>query len=160
MPRIALVLLAVALGGTAAAQTPAGIDSVYAAFSQAYATTDADLIRSIYTEDCRYLPAHTGHVQTCEEALGGFAAMFAGAEADGGRLAIEFAFVDRQIDGDLATDVGYYHLTSTPADGEPGHGYGKFVTVLVREADGRWRIHVDGYSPASAEAFEAAKASE
>lgn len=155
MPRLVLLLLAL-VSAPLAAQTPAEIDSVYAAFSRAYQTLDADLMRSLYTEDCRYLPTYAQMVQTCEGAMNGFTAMFENAEATGSHLDIEFAFVDRSVEGDLAYDVGYYHLTSTPPEGHPGHGYGKFVTVLKRGEDGQWRIHVDGYSAASAEAFQAA----
>ncbi|MEQ9105245.1 MAG: DUF4440 domain-containing protein [Rhodothermales bacterium] len=135
--------------------TPAGIHAVYEAFSRAYETVDLDLLRAQYTPDCRYLPAGGGSVpiQTCDKAMAGFEAMFAGAKADGRRLGITFRFVDRSVSGDLAHDVGYYDVVSGDAD---RHAYGKFVVVLKRQADGTWRIHVDGFSPTSREAYEGA----
>lgn len=156
-----LGLMALGLAPHATAQAPAGVDSVYAAFSRAYRTYDAELLPSLYTPDCRYLPARSSvGVQTCEEAMEGFAMMFEGARAGGRRLEIAFRFVDRGASGDLAFDVGYYALTAIepggPEDVLPTVAYGKFVTVLKRQPDGSWRIHVDGFSPAPAAAYEAA----
>jgi ketosteroid isomerase-like protein len=142
--------------------TPAGIHAVYEAFSRAYETLDIDLLRARYTPDCRYLPAGSGSVpvQTCDDAMAGFEAMFASARADGRRLGIAFRFVDRSVSGDLAHDVGYYDVVSGPAGATDAsadrHSYGKFVVVLKRGADGTWRIHVDGFSPTSREAYEQA----
>lgn len=156
MLRHALVLLAATASG-AAAQTPPAIDSLYAAFSRAYQTTDADLIRSLYTDDCRYLPAaESAGVQTCGEAMAGFARMFSGAAEAGRQIDIAFRFVDRGVEGDLAYDVGFYRVTTDSGEGPPRANTGKFVTVLRRGAGGRWRIHVDGFSPATADQFEAA----
>lgn len=155
---LALSILIVLLAAPAAAQSPADVDSVYAAFSRAYHTYDIDLLRSIYTPNCQYLPANsdTG-VQTCETAMRGFEAMFEGARAEKRRLDIAFRFVDRAVADDLAYDVGYYAVTATTPEGETlSVSHGKFVTVLKRQPDGAWRIHVDGYSPAPAAAFEAA----
>jgi uncharacterized protein (TIGR02246 family) len=158
MRHLVLSALVVLLAAPAAAQSPAAVDSVYAAFSRAYRTYDADLLRSLYTPDCQYLPANsdTG-VQTCETAMHGFETFFEGARTEGRRLDIAFRFVDRAVAGDLAYDVGYYALTAATPEGEPlSVSHGKFVTVLKRQPDGAWRIHVDGYSPAPATAYEAA----
>jgi len=158
MRRLILFALVVLVAAPIAAQSPAAVDSVYAAFSRAYRTYDADLLRSIYTPDCQYLPANadTG-VQTCETAMRGFEAFFEGARTEDRRLDIAFRFIDRSVDGDLAYDVGYYALTATAPEGETlSVSHGKFVTVLKRQPDGAWRIHVDGYSPAPAAAYEAA----
>jgi ketosteroid isomerase-like protein len=156
-----LPLLPALLTPTATAQPPAAVDSVYAAFSRAYRTYDAELLRSLYTADCRYLPARSSvGVQPCEEAMEGFEAMFEGARAGARRLEIAFRFVDRAAAGGLAYDVGYYALTAiepgVPDGTPPTVAYGKFVTVLKRQPDGSWRIHVDGFSPAPAAAYEAA----
>lgn len=143
--------------GAARSQDP---DAVYEAFSRAYETLDIDLLRAQYTPDCLYLPAGGGTVpvQTCDDAMAGFEAMFARAKADGRRLGISFRFVDRSVSGDLAYDVGYYDLVSAPADSTDAsterHSFGKFVVVQKRQADGSWRIHTDGFSPTNREAYE------
>jgi ketosteroid isomerase-like protein len=72
-------------------------------------------------------------------------------------VAIDFEIVDRTVREDLAVDVGYYTLTTTPAaeSGErPGRSVGKFVTVAAPEADGRWRFRVDAYNTAPEEVLD------
>jgi ketosteroid isomerase-like protein len=61
-------------------------------------------------------------------------------------LEISFRIVQRQVDKNLAYDVGVYTLTSFNQKGESSKDSGKFVVVARREKDDSWRFQVDGYS--------------
>lgn len=51
------------------------------------------------------------------------------------------------IMGDYAYSMGTYSKTSTPKDGgEPAVFEGKFLTILRRNAEGKWMIHRDCYN--------------
>ena len=77
--------------------------------------------------------------------------------SEGGfQMALSFNSVDRDIDGDLAYDIGYYTLIRTQDGGEISRSKGKFVVVLKRVPDGSWRIHADGYSDVPADEGSAA----
>ncbi len=122
------------------------IDEVYRVFSEAYDLADPKLVAALYTEDALYL-APGGDVLRGREAIeqsfeGGLARM----SEDGVQLELSFSSLDRDIDGDLAYDIGYYTLIRAREGQEISRSKGKFVVVLKRIADGSWRIHADGYS--------------
>jgi uncharacterized protein (TIGR02246 family) len=123
----------------------AGLDDVYARFRDAYATLDADALGTLYTEGALYL-SPTRDIQRGRDAIdASFRSMFERAKDRGETLDIRFHIVDRQVHDDLATDVGIYTLARS-SDGETKSDRGKFVVVALRDADGVWRFHVDGYS--------------
>ena len=70
---------------------------------------------------------------------GVFERIFQRARDEHRALEITFEFTERRVHGDLAYDVGIYRL---------GSGRGKFVTVLRRGPDGRWRFAVDAWNSA------------
>ena len=61
----------------------------------------------------------------------------------------EFKLKNEKVEGreDLAYVLGTYNMTIIPP-GAPGpvKDYGKFVTVVRRQADGRWLVAVDMFS--------------
>jgi ketosteroid isomerase-like protein len=125
----------------------AELDSVYAAFSEAYARADVQmLLNEVYAPDAFYLPPGSpilrGHDQFRNQF--GFLEPYAAAGDPGPE--ISFEIVDRDVQGDLAYDIGYYILRApdSPPDSEGSRG--KFIVVWKRDAEGRWRIHADGYS--------------
>lgn len=138
-------------------ETPPGLDALYDRFRAAYDTLDLEAMADLYAEDALYLPPGGGIRQGREAVRESFATFFGWAEENGVAVAIDFEIVDRTVRGDLAVDVGYYTLTTTPSaeSGErPGRSVGKFVTVAAPEADGRWRFRVDAYNMAPAEVLD------
>lgn len=119
----------------------AALDSGYATFSEAYRTADPKLVAGLYGDSAFYLAPGDSIVrgrETIETIFAGFLVPF--AQSDSGGPKVEFDIVDRRVSsaGDLATDVGYYTMND--------RFRGKFIVIWRREANGRWRIHADGYS--------------
>lgn len=134
------------------------IEQVYEQFSQAYDSLDAAMVAPLYTEEALYLDdsSEEGVRRGREEVLRSFRDQFATARERGSKLRISFRSIDRAIDGDLAYDVGYYKYEAIPKEGDTFQAGGKFVTVLRRGSDGRWRFHVDAFSGAPLSAYEEA----
>jgi ketosteroid isomerase-like protein len=132
---------------TADSVVGARLDAVYETFTRAYHEADVDLLmREVYAEDGFYLPPD----QPILSGQGEFRQSFAGfldqfREAGEPGPDISFDIVDRDIEGDLAYDIGIY--TMRPAgDAEAVGDRGKFIVIWKRNAAGEWRIHADGYS--------------
>lgn len=143
-PTLPLLLAALA-GCTPRAADPAGaaaaFDSAYATFADAYRTADPGLVAGLYGDSALYLIPGDTIIRgrpTIEAIFAGFLVPYARTDSGGPR--IRFEIVDRRIaaSGDLATDVGYYVINE--------RARGKFVVVWRRDAEGRWRMHTDGYS--------------
>jgi uncharacterized protein (TIGR02246 family) len=138
-------------------ETPPGLDALYDRFRAAYDELDLEALADLYAEDALYLPPGGGIRQGREAVREGFATFFGWAQENGMAVAIDFEIVDRTVQDDLAVDVGYYTLTTTPpagSDERPGRSVGKFVTVAAPDADGRWRFRVDAYNTAPAEVLD------
>jgi ketosteroid isomerase-like protein len=157
----ALLLLVVAAcsvpaegnGQTAAeddeARASAAMDSVYARFTRAYALGEPDSVVALYTDRPLYLPARADEVLVGRHALREQFGFLEDVRTSGRTSRIRFESVDRGASGDVGYDIGYYHLHVEEGDGSASPASrGKFVTVWRRGADGRWRIHADGFSPA------------
>lgn len=127
------------------ARTAAALDSAYATFTEAYRTADPALVAGLYGDSALYLTPGDTIVRgrsSIEAIFAGFLVPYARADSGGPRIRFEIA--DRRIaaSGDLATDVGYFVINE--------RARGKFIVVWRWGADGRWRIHADGYSEVDA----------
>ena len=123
-----------------------GLDDVYRRFTEGYKKLDAASVAGLYSETAAYLaPGSTINIgrQKISEIFTGF---FDSVKQQNGRLEISFRIVQRQVDKNLAYDVGIYTLTSFNPKGEPRKDSGKFVVVAKREKGDVWRFQVDGYS--------------
>lgn len=128
------------------------LDSVYAAFTEAYARADVQmLLDEVYAPDAYYLPPGAPVLRGHDQFRGqfGFLEPYAAAGESGPR--ISFEIIDRDVHGDLAYDIGYYTLRSPDSPPEAEGSRGKFIVIWKRDAEGRWRIHADGYSAVSTE---------
>lgn len=124
----------------------AGLDAVYERFTRAYRELDADLFRQIYTQNALYLSPGSDVRKGLDAFSGGFRGMFERAGQQGQVLNISFRILDRQVSEGLATDVGIYTLLRKE-EGETVHrSRGKFIVVALKQDDGSWLFHVDGYS--------------
>lgn len=126
----------------------AGLDSVYAVFTRAYAEADVDLLMdSVYANDGYYLPPNAPILEGTESFRGQFESFLGPvAERGGPGPDISFEIVDRDVDGDLAYDIGIYTIRRPDAPADAPGSRGKFIVIWKRGADGAWRMHADGFS--------------
>ncbi|MHB0969250.1 MAG: subclass B3 metallo-beta-lactamase [Thermoanaerobaculia bacterium] len=134
------------------------LDRVYAAFADGYTKLDAVAVGSLYEEDALYLTPSDSRsiIRGSHDITAQFTEFFDSVKNDGGRLAIRFSIVDRQISDGLATDAGYFELTRFGRDGTSGRSAGKFAGTLRRQSDGRWKFRVDSYTGSPEKAFDEA----
>jgi ketosteroid isomerase-like protein len=149
---LAALLVASALAAHADGQEKPWVDSamngVYERFARAYRLGLPDSVVVLYTDQPLYLPGQ-GPVLEGREALRSQFAFLDQLRRNGATAHITFESVARGSSGQIAYDVGYYTIVVEQADGTrrpPNRG--KFTTVWRRDAEGLWRIHVDGFSPA------------
>ncbi|MFW6089269.1 MAG: YybH family protein [Gemmatimonadota bacterium] len=131
-----------------AVDASAGLDSVYAVFTRAYAEADVDLLMdSVYASDGYYLPPG-GPILEGQDSFRGQFEAFLGPIAERGEPgpSISFDIRDRAISGDLAYDIGVYTLRPSGAPADAPGNRGKFIVIWKRDAAGDWRIHADGFS--------------
>ncbi|MCD9188987.1 MAG: SgcJ/EcaC family oxidoreductase [Pyrinomonadaceae bacterium] len=122
------------------------IDASYRAFSEAYRTLDVEKVANLYTEKAAYLPPDDNILQGREAIIPTFKSFFDWVKTEGRTMTISFQIFQRKVDKNLAYDVGIYTIRQYKDGKDAGSGQGKFVTVVVREKDGKWRFQVDGYS--------------
>lgn len=123
-----------------------GLDDVYRRFSEGYKKLDAQMVANLYSETAAYLAPGTNIEIGRPKVLENFAGFFDSVRRRNGRVDISFRIVQRQVDKNLAYDVGVYTLTSFNDKGEPRSSSGKFVVVAKREPNDTWRFQVDGYN--------------
>lgn len=154
MRRLA-VLLVLLLAGCASAMKlspSSAVDELYKTFSRAYDTLDADLVSGLYAPNALYLePDGKTPVQHGPAIPKIFHGFFGSMRERGSTMAIRFHILERFASDDMVVDVGYFQLTTTPKQGDPRTGYGKFTTTARPQPDGTWKFVVDGYSNAPAE---------
>jgi uncharacterized protein (TIGR02246 family) len=128
-----------------------GLDEIYRRFSEGYKNLDSTSVANLYSDTAAYL-APGSNVQIGRQKVSElFTSFFDSVRQRNGRLEISFRIVQRQVDKNLAYDVGIYTLTSFNEKGESRKDSGKFVVVARRENGDIWRFQVDGYSPLAKE---------
>jgi uncharacterized protein (TIGR02246 family) len=125
----------------------AEIDAIYKSFSDAYRTLDVEKVAGLYSETAAYLAPNDNILQGREAIRPTFRSFFDWIKNEGRTMTISFQIMQRRVDKNLGYDVGIYTIRQFK-DGAPvgGSGQGKFITVAVKEKDGKWRFQVDGYS--------------
>ena len=122
-------------------------DALFEMLAEAYEQKDADRAASAYGEDAAYLGPRGDTVRGRAAIREEFARLFEQANEQGDELILTFEHVERQIEGRLAYETGYYTLTRRGPEGERS-SRGKFV-VVARFTKGKgWSFQVDSYSPA------------
>ena len=119
-----------------------GIDAIYARFSEGYKKLDPAMVANLYTENAAYL------APTRKSILGGkswrvLPAFFDSVWQKNGRLEISFRF-QRQVEQNLAYDVGIFNRPSFGTERRAARGKGKFMAAAKPDKEGVWRFQVDG----------------
>lgn len=123
-----------------------GIDEIYRQFSDSYRTLNVEKVTNLYTEHAAYLAPERDITQGRAAIRENFRSFFERVKTDGRNMTISFQILQRQVDKNMAYDVGVYTIRSYKDGKQIGTGQGKFVVVAVKEKDGKWRFQVDGYS--------------
>ena len=123
-----------------------GLDEVYRRFSEGYKKLDAASVVNLYSESAAYLAPGSNIQIGWQKVSEIFTGFFNSVKQQNGRLEISFRIVQRQVDKNLAYDVGIYTLTSFNQKGESSKDSGKCVVVAKRKKGDSWRLQVDSYS--------------
>lgn len=130
----ALALLACAGEPVSRAEVNAGIDSMNARLSQAYRDRDPQLYGTLFTDSAIFeWPAFN--------TVRGRAALEAMARSNWASLSdqeLQLIVASRRIAADHATEFGAFRQSFRASGGERMIEYGRYVALLVRQADGRW----------------------
>lgn len=120
-----------------------GIRAADSAFVAAANAGDVDAIVAVYASDAALLPPNLPP-QKGQGAIRGFWGGFLKA------YTVKFELQSDTIEGrgDLAYNMGQYRFSAVPkAKNQPGVAdEGKFLEVLKRQPDGKWRYVADMYS--------------
>lgn len=117
----------------------AAIEAQAAAFSAAYVAGDIEGIMQVYTEDARIVPIN-GRIISDRAAI---RQLWASAIASPAKaLSHKTESDDLVIDGDMATDVGYYYGESRVTGGKKTPFGGAYV-IIWKKTNGVWRMHID-----------------
>lgn len=125
----------------------AGIDAIYKTFSDAYRTLDVEKVVNLYSETAAYLVPDNDILQGRSAIRPTFKSFFDWVKNENRTMTISFRIFQRRVEQNIGYDVGVYTIRQYKDGKQIGDaGQGKFITVAVREKDGKWRFQVDGYS--------------
>ena len=123
------------------AKVKAAIAQAAKDFSQAYVDGDIDKLMSFYTADAAILPGNLDIIDN-RDSIRGLWVLRPGLDI----LSHKSTSKRLEIEGDMASDYGYYEGQSVMEGKEPQNFFGKYVIVWKKEADGQWRMAVDMWS--------------
>ncbi len=126
----------------------AALNQFYTQFSQAFEHLDADLVQAIYAEDACYIPETQSKEITMgrDNIIAVYKKFFGKIKHKEARIEVDFRVIDRQMEANNATDVGYFLIRFHPPvdTEEPVSEFaGKFVTVSKKNKEGQWQLTVD-----------------
>jgi uncharacterized protein (TIGR02246 family) len=132
-----------AAGQPLAAADIASIRATDSSFAGAMEAGNPAAVAALYLPDAHLLPPNAAPVEG-RDAIQQFVAGMLNAY----QVTLTIGTDEIEGRGDLAYSRGHYVLAGRPkATGTPPlHDQGKFVEVLRRQPDGRWRYAVDMYS--------------
>ncbi|WP_275660484.1 nuclear transport factor 2 family protein [Shewanella sp. Isolate13] len=140
------------------------LNAVYSHFSAAFNELDANIMKSIYSEDACYIPEGQDEEITLgrDNIVALYETFFGKIKHKNAKIEVDFRVIERNIEGNSATDIGYYLIRFHPPvdDGEPTSEFaGKFVGVSKKKRDGKWYLTVDTNNRAEASFYYNAKPS-
>lgn len=117
----------------------AAIAAQAAAFSAAYVAGDIEGIMAVYTQDARIAPIN-GRIISDRAAI---RQLWAGAIASPSKAISHTTEPDELvINGDIATDIGYYYGESRVSGGKRTSFGGAYV-IVWKKVSGVWLMHLD-----------------
>lgn len=117
----------------------AAIAAQAAAFSAAYVAGDIEGIMAVYTQDARIVPIN-GRILSGSAAI---RQLWAGAIASPSKAISHTTEPDELvINGNIATDVGYYYGESRVSGGKRT-SFGGAYLIVWKKVGGVWRKHQD-----------------
>lgn len=125
------------------------IDAAYGRYADAYETGDDGIVADLYAPDALYLPPEGEMLRGRTAVRTTFANFFQEAARQGVEPRISFRSLERRGSEAVAYDVGYYVLEFRSEDRTFATSRGKYATVWRPGDDGRWRIQVDAFNPAT-----------
>lgn len=126
----------------------AALNQFYTQFTQAFETLDAQKVKNIYAEDACYIPENQSKAITMgrDNIIELYNKFFGKIKHKEARIEVDFRVLDRQVEANNATDIGYYLIRFHPpldAEEPVSEFAGKFVTVSKKKKDGKWYLTVD-----------------
>jgi uncharacterized protein (TIGR02246 family) len=115
---------------------------VWRPFQRAYADLDPAAFLALHSPDLIRAGGPARRVLGFDDYATETSQSLARLAQQGERVAIEFRFVERLADGDLASERGVFRISITPAAGERLTFYSRFHT-LARRIENRWLIVAD-----------------
>lgn len=122
------------------------IDEIYHRFNEGYKKLDPAIVANLYSESASYLQPNSDIQTGRASILKNFTEFFDDVKSNKRKIEIAFRIVKRDVENNLAYDVGIYTLTSFNEKGDSNSSNGKFVVAAKRESDGVWRFQVDIYN--------------
>jgi hypothetical protein len=150
---LALCLVSLVQASTAAGQQPPknpdakkfleelNLD-IWAPFTQAYATGNPDQYLGLHSKDFIRGQGDSKRIMNLAQYSEGVRRSFQRWKADGLKVDLQFRFLERIADDQLASERGIYQLSLTDPKGEVRRFYGKFH-VFSRKENGVRKILVD-----------------
>lgn len=123
------------------------LNQFYTQFTQAFETLDAQIVKDIYAEDACYVPENQSKEITMgrEKIIELYQQFFGKIKHKEAHIEVDFRVLDRQVEANSATDIGYYLIRYFPpldAEEPISEFAGKFVTVSKKKK-GKWYLTVD-----------------
>jgi uncharacterized protein (TIGR02246 family) len=144
--RCLLVSVVCVIGLTTAAAAEdvrKAIEQANARFVAAFKAGDAATIASLYTETAKMLPPDATEV-VGREAI---QMIWQGAISDGVKD-LTLKAIDVEACGDLAYEVGSFSIQVPAENNSMATAGGNYLVIWKRDADGRWRLHIDTWNDA------------
>lgn len=121
---------------SSAAQANAGIDSLNARLVQAYRSRDPRAYAALYTDTALFeWPAFN-----TVRGPAGLAAMARSNWTSLNDMDLHLTVSTRRVASDHATEFGAFAQSWSDSSGVRNTEYGRYVSFLVRQADGAWRM--------------------
>lgn len=123
------------------AEELAALRQVNVAFAEAVSAGNAAKLGDLYTDDALLMPPNAPPSRGRAAAVAYFENLL-----KAGKVTLGVRSGTGGVDGALGYDAGEYAFELAPAQGSPSRDNGKYLLVLRKGKDARWRIAVDSWS--------------
>ncbi len=154
--------VAAALCAAPARADDSAANAVYERMQASFNATAAEaapILETVYAPGASYLPRHKeAGIDGRETILKGMTGFLEQLRKNGGQIETKFRVVERKRLGDVYVDNGYMRTTLKMSKDAPERVmFGKFATVLARQAAGHWAFVNDADSETTNTQFDNAK---